>query len=98
MGCFAGSQVLLQFALSSAASTSAAPLLSFTVADCARLSHVLSLTKLNAVDPEYMHTLFNGKSADGGLGKKGFDACVRQLVPGSSLSQSQRRCVAAVRV
>jgi len=86
----ASGTVLLQFKLTTSESGAPGGALVFTVADCAKLSQVLSLTKFNKVDPEYMHTLFNTQSRDGVLSKSGFDACIRQLVPGSSLSESQR--------
>lgn len=88
----ASSTVLLQFKLSTSAGSQAANLV-FTVADCAKLSQVLALTKFNRMDPEYMHLLFNTQSRDGVLSKNSFDACIRQLVPGSSLTKSQRQYV-----
>ena len=85
----ASGTVLLQFPQNPTEADSPTLLL-FTVSDCAKLSQVLALTRLNSIDPEYMHTLFNTQTQDGLLTKGGFDHCIRQLVPGSSLNRTQR--------
>jgi Ca2+-binding EF-hand superfamily protein len=81
--------VVLQFPLSQSRSD----VLELTTADCSRVGRIVALTKLNTVEAERLHTLFNTQTRDGQLDKPGFDRCIRKLVPGNQLTQDDKRCV-----
>ncbi len=85
----AAEEIVLQFLLTK----NGRHKLQLTSVDCERLSRVVALTGLGMVDPERLHTLFNTQTVDGCLHKAGFDLCIRTLVPGNTLTYTDKQYV-----
>ena len=69
--------------------------LELTSRDVESLETVLASTRLDEYTPEDLVDLFTSASENGALSKGAFDACMRELIPGNSLSTSEKEFLSA---
>ena len=64
--------------------------LAITTGDCLRLVEITEASQLCTIMPAVVHETFLGEAHDAAITKAAFDAAVRKLVPGDSLTEEEK--------